>query len=337
MPCRNYSLKKISILLVCLVMTEIAFAQKRNVYFMRNSGKVVSTKDSAEYFRVVSEPDSGTNLYNIKEYYANGDLKLAGKSSQIDYNLFKEQVISFFHSGNKRWIANYEKGHVTGTGYSYFPNGQLHSIWQITTFANTTGGSDDIYTITSSYDSLGKAMVVDGNGHFVDYDEEFKTIKEEGDVVNAFMDGLWKNTIVIRDPQNDKSDTLFIKEQYHNGRLVSGTSTDKSGTTYTYVQKEVKPDFPGGEAAFGRFLQRTLQYPVVAKNNNIQGRVYIDFTVEPDGRLTGFKAVRDAGSGTAEESIRVLKLSPRWIPGKQYGKPVSISYTVPINFTLGSN
>ncbi len=66
----------------------------------------------------------------------------------------------------------------------------------------------------------------------------------------------------------------------------------------------------------------------------LEGRVYVQFIVEPDGSLSNIKAVHGPGHGSSEEAIRVLSMSPKWNPGMQNGKAVRVAYTVPINFTL---
>ena len=72
----------------------------------------------------------------------------------------------------------------------------------------------------------------------------------------------------------------------------------------------------------------------MAQENNVQGKVFLSFVVEKDGKLTDIQVTRGLGSGTDEEAIRVLKASPRWNPGIQNGKPVRVKYNINVNFTL---
>jgi TonB family protein len=101
---------------------------------------------------------------------------------------------------------------------------------------------------------------------------------------------------------------------------------------YTAVQRS--PTFPGGDKGFGTYLSKSIKYPAEARDKNVQGRVIATFVVEKDGSLTGVKIVRGIGSGADEEALRVLKISPKWIPGMQNGKPVRVQYSVPISFAL---
>ena len=94
------------------------------------------------------------------------------------------------------------------------------------------------------------------------------------------------------------------------------------------------PSFAGGSNAFGTFLARTIRYPQIARQNNVQGRVIISFVVEMDGSLSDVKVAKGVGSGLDQEALRIIKVSPNWMPGMQNGKRVRVAYSVPISFTL---
>jgi periplasmic protein TonB len=95
---------------------------------------------------------------------------------------------------------------------------------------------------------------------------------------------------------------------------------------------EINPEFPGGEAALAKFLQRNLRYTSQAADANIGGKVFLSFVVEKDGHLSDIKVVRGLGYGLDEEAIRVLKLVPPWKPGIQNGRPLRVTFTLPISF-----
>lgn len=117
---------------------------------------------------------------------------------------------------------------------------------------------------------------------------------------------------------------------------TSKTTIDSlSAKKQIFTAVEVQPEFPGGEAALGRFLQYNIVYPPIDKKKNVQGKVYVQFVVERDGSLSDIKTLRSPSQTIADEIIRVLQLSPNWIPGKQDGKPVRVQFTLPVNFSLG--
>lgn len=97
---------------------------------------------------------------------------------------------------------------------------------------------------------------------------------------------------------------------------------------------EDDPEFPGGMDSLLAFLQRNIVYPKLAKENKIEGKVYVTFVVEIDGSISNIKVLRDIGGGCGQEVVRVVKLMPKWIPGKQQGKPVRVQYNLPVKFEL---
>lgn len=97
---------------------------------------------------------------------------------------------------------------------------------------------------------------------------------------------------------------------------------------------ESDPKFPGGMAALYRFLAQNIKYPQLARDNGITGKVYVTFVVERDGSIANPKVIKDIGGGCGQEAIRVVKMMPRWKPGRQRGKRVRVQYSLPINFNL---
>lgn len=97
---------------------------------------------------------------------------------------------------------------------------------------------------------------------------------------------------------------------------------------------ETNPSFPGGEAKMYKYLGQNMKYPPIARDNNIQGRVYVSFVVEKNGNITDVRVLRGIGGGCDEEAIRVVKAMPKWSAGKQRGKPVRVRFNLPIVFKL---
>jgi len=116
---------------------------------------------------------------------------------------------------------------------------------------------------------------------------------------------------------------------------LSQVGIDQNDTkVYDYVSIETQPGFPGGMQNFYAYLKSSVKYPAEAVKNNTQGKVFVSFVVEKDGKLTDIKVERKLGSGTDEEAVRVLEESPKWNPGIQDGKAVRVKYNIPISFTL---
>ena len=134
--------------------------------------------------------------------------------------------------------------------------------------------------------------------------------------------------------KGDPNAEIKIDEPVGNSDVKQVTEEDPN-KIFTAVEQE--PSYPGGLDKFYAYLGRNIHYPAVAKENNVQGKVFLTFVVERDGSLTDIKVLRGIGSGCDEEAVRVLKAAPKWKPGIQNGRPVRVQYNVPITFTLTSD
>ena len=97
---------------------------------------------------------------------------------------------------------------------------------------------------------------------------------------------------------------------------------------------EQMPTFPGGTNELMKYIADHLKYPTIAQENGVEGRVICQFVVSSDGRVRDAKVVKTLDPYCDKEAIRVIMSMPKWIPGKQNGKAVSVKYTVPIVFRL---
>ncbi|MBR4266278.1 MAG: energy transducer TonB [Bacteroidales bacterium] len=97
---------------------------------------------------------------------------------------------------------------------------------------------------------------------------------------------------------------------------------------------EDMPEFPGGELALRKYIAENVRYPEMAKENDIQGTVYVRFVVDEQGKVTNVEVMRGVDPLLDKEAIRVVQSLPKWKPGKQRGKAVKVSHSVPIKFAL---
>jgi len=97
---------------------------------------------------------------------------------------------------------------------------------------------------------------------------------------------------------------------------------------------ESMPEFPGGTKKMMQYLSKNVKFPPAAKANGISGKVYVNFTVGKNGKIRDIKILRGVHDLLDKEAIRVIKAMPPWKAGKQRGKPVSVSFNLPINFIL---
>ena len=101
-----------------------------------------------------------------------------------------------------------------------------------------------------------------------------------------------------------------------------------------FIMVEEMPQYPGGEETLRKFIANNVKYPVAATDSSIQGKVFVAFVVEKDGSIGRARIARGVEPSLDEEALRVVNSLPTWIPGKQRGQNVAVSFTIPINFQL---
>jgi protein TonB len=101
---------------------------------------------------------------------------------------------------------------------------------------------------------------------------------------------------------------------------------------FTYVEE--MPTFPGGDEALYAFVGKQIVYPEIAKRAGVEGKLYIQFVVRTDGKVTDVNVQKGIGAGCDEEAVRVVKSMPNWKPGRQNGHPVNVRISIPIVFKL---
>lgn len=333
-------MRPLACIIICFLSLASVFAQdakppkpkRQNFYFLKNDGRYVAVVDSADYVRIVSEPDSGSTLYNVDEYYKNGKRKLLGKTSKIEYLSLEGQSLSFYPDGNKRSVETSKAGKLNGPCYYFYPNGKIYCIkdfFEEKANGNPVGGDNDVnYRLTDCLDSAGKVLAINGNGHYVGYDSKFKYIEEEGPVKDGLRDSIWTGA--------DHSLKLQMVEQYDRGQMISGTSTDSTGVKHSYKAQFVSAGFAGGFKAFGRYLSSHIVYPKNARQNGIQGTVIVTFVIKKDGQLKDIKVMKHVDDELDQEAVRVLSRSSGWQPGLRYGLPVNVAYSIPVAFVLAN-
>ncbi len=101
-----------------------------------------------------------------------------------------------------------------------------------------------------------------------------------------------------------------------------------------FMVVEDMPEFPGGTAALLKYISKNVIYPVICQENGIQGMVSVSFVVDEKGEVINVKAFHGSDPNLEREAIRVVKSLPKWKPGKQRGRAVKVSYSVPVRFRL---
>lgn len=139
-----------------------------------------------------------------------------------------------------------------------------------------------------------------------------------------------KKEIAFKPSEQDGLDEMKDSE---NEPIVPAI-TNMNGEELPLRIVEELPEFPGGMSDFMTWLTHALKYPNLAKAKKIQGTVMVSFVVEKDGGITNMQLVKKANEMLNQEALRVMRMMPKWKPGKNHGKPCRTVVAVPIVFAI---
>jgi TonB family protein len=304
--------------------------------YLKNSEKVVKSKDSADFIRVILPPDTTVDkdLYRVFDYYMNGKRKSVATSLTGTVNsVLDGTCMNYFPNGRRKSTVQYKNGYIVGNITDYYPNGEIYEILKVEKndnyydndnyyhgYANYFGGYS--FKIIELCDSTGKILATNGTGHLLIFDHDFKTVIAEGNINNNKMDGEWNGPI----PDTGRFTCIF-----HRGKLKSGISYTKWGEQYTFKEFHTDPVFDNGMDEFGYFIKRNLRYPGTEKRK-VTGTVTVGFYVETDGTISDVKVTRSLIMSLDQEALRVVKQSPLWNPATEFGIPIRQHCKVDVGF-----
>lgn len=148
------------------------------------------------------------------------------------------------------------------------------------------------------------------------------------EVINIVEDDVEiEDELILEDTEADQDDVIDIVEFDEEEEEVNEQEV--------FFVVEDMPTFQGQSSdAFRIYIQKNLRYPVIAQENGISGRVFVQFDVDATGAIKNVMVVRGVDPSLDKEAVRVVKSSPKWTPGKQRGRPVRVRFTFPIVFQL---
>lgn len=158
-------------------------------------------------------------------------------------------------------------------------------------------------------------------------DEEIDESKQVKDTEKVLENEAAIGSVDVTEGVNDLNKTIITEQVIEEPKVV-----DEQPMSIAMVEQ--KPEFPGGEAAMYKWLSDNIVYPSAASEEGVQGRVVVEFVVDRDGSITNVKVVRQRHPALDKEALRVIKAMPKWIPGRNNGQPVKVTYTLPVTFKL---
>lgn len=158
-------------------------------------------------------------------------------------------------------------------------------------------------------------------------DDKIDESKQVKDTEKVLENEAAIGSVDVTEGVNDLNKTIITEQVIEEPKVV-----DEQPMSIAMVEQ--KPEFPGGEAAMYKWLSDNIVYPSAASEEGVQGRVVVEFVVDRDGSITNVKVVRQRHPALDKEALRVIKAMPKWIPGRNNGQPVKVTYTLPVTFKL---
>ena len=178
------------------------------------------------------------------------------------------------------------------------------------------------------------------NGTITDENGNFTLEVGTDQSIQVAYIGMSTVTMSVKDCLKKADQTIVLTESdtKKDVKVVASAPQTVVSDDQTFSVVEQMPEYPGGMRAVLEFMARNLRYPTKAREAGKQGRVIVQFVVRKDGSLSDFKVLRPVDPWLDAEAIRVISTMPKWKPGMQEGKPVSVKFTLPVTFMLeGTN
>ena len=175
------------------------------------------------------------------------------------------------------------------------------------------------------------------NGTITDENGNFTLEVGTDQSIQVAYIGMSTVTMSVKDCLKKADQTIVLTESdtKKDVKVVASAPQTVVSDDQTFSVVEQMPEYPGGMRAGLEFMARNLRYPTKAREAGKQGRVIVQFVVRKDGSLSDFKVLRPVDPWLDAEAIRVISTMPKWKPGMQEGKPVSVKFTLPVTFMLG--
>lgn len=178
------------------------------------------------------------------------------------------------------------------------------------------------------------------NGTITDENGNFTLEVGTDQSIQVAYIGMSTVTMSVKDCLKKADQTIVLTESdtKKDVKVVAPAPQAVTSDDQTFSVVEQMPEYPGGMRAGLEFMARNLRYPTKAREAGKQGRVIVQFVVRKDGSLSDFKVLRPVDPWLDAEAIRVISTMPKWKPGMQDRKPVSVKFTLPVTFMLeGTN
>jgi TonB family protein len=284
---------------IILIITIGCYSQliRDTVYFDRNWRQ--SSIENARYYRVISNDTSGKIQFIVKDYYISGPVQMAGTYKSINPDFKTGDFRYWYENGQLHIKCNFLNNKLNSEYSEYYESGQPKIRRRY---------------INGLIDGTEKTWSLSG---FLEKVVEYRLGARHGKFLTYYDNGQ-----------------LVRKDIYKNNEFIRGRCFTREGKDTAYFEYFIMPDFQGGMEGFKKFILEGIRYPEIARQNNEEAKVYLNFTVDKQGNVIKARIVKADKDYFNEEVMRVINLSPKWIPGRRDGKIINVSITIPILFIL---
>lgn len=297
--------------------------------YIPNGYAKVATLDNADFIRMIYSPEQGETLYNVKEFYKNGTLKLIGKISEKFVTVGGEialdgDCVYYDRNGKRQSIIHFKDGYKDGNEYDFYPNGKIYSVRKNSVEHGVLHSALD----WECYDENGRLICKEGNGRWLVYDENFKAIVLSGLIKNGKREGEWVgNRMLI--------DSIKTMYNYKGGLLLSARSIDKTGKVYPFKADTEPAYYWSGSFNFLKFILANLKLPKDTNREKISADdVIVSFIVEKDGHLSPPEMSADIDPRLKDAIAAAFSKSKNWTPRKNFGVPVRAKLTFSLKYII---
>ena len=307
--------KKLFILTILFPIWIFSQNSSDKIIYFDSIGKEASKENHTSY-RIIKDYNSEKNLYQIRDYYKSGELKMEGNSKTKDGYSREGEYVYYYENGKRKRTENYLKSRLNGSFSEWYENGKPKLKGEY--IESEKGFSSDL-KIYDFWNSKNEHTVKNGNGI---YEENGEKSSSKGNLKNGFKDGEWKDI-------NEATNYQYT-DIYNEGKFISGKSINSEGKERQYNVLESKPLPQKGITDFYKFIGANFVKTKEAVINKISGKIVVQFVIERDGKIVDPKILKSLGYGLDEEAMRVVTSYENWIPGQQRGVPVRVLYSIPI-------
>lgn len=290
-------------------------------------------KDGNGIMRFYDESSKMTKEISYKNSMKDGPYKLVENGIVRDDGNYKENVyhgewIEYYETGELYLKINYTEGKKNGKATYFFKDG---TISQQGEFIN-----DEQEGVWKSFDKNNnlKSETTFSKGKYHGEAKFYANgiVVNSGEYANGSKIGNWK-FFDNKGRFSSKIDFGSVVEDKKESYSDNSAEIEKQESEIFTITRQM-PEFPGGQSMMVKFISENIVFPKSAKKKGIAGTVYVNFILSNTGEIEKATILRGVYSDLDNEALRIVTIMPRWSPGMQDGKPVSVSFNLPIKYTL---